>query len=528
MSKPNVLILLADQQRFDTICAAGYPHMVTPNLDELLHDSTFYCNAYSGNPVCMPARHDLITGFPAREHGYYCNLDKSIRDYGTPTLPRIFSDHGYRTAAVGKMHFYPAREHHGFGEMFLMEELPERRQDDQYAGFLKDEGLEDVQNLHGVRPGIYHCPQRAQTDEAHHGSSWVAQKTVEWLRENNRHPFFLMCGFIQPHPPWNIPEECAHWYDGKPIPSPIPVSRLPFEDASRPEWFGDSDTPEEKENIRKAYYTAVSMVDKNVGKILRYLKETNQYDNTLIIFTSDHGEMLQDKGYYSKELPYDSSARIPMIVKYPGGCRSGETCGQFAELLDLFPTCLDVCGLPYENGGRSLYGRSLYQESEREYQCSATGLLPLRWVMCCSKEYKYIYHYNGGYEELYKRDAPDRETRNLLLEKLGQAEADALHRLKQQALAYEKEWGPENAITGGSFAVCPQTTVHPCVRGKYHFWANTQHQFFYEKEGDERIARLQEETLHALQSDTAELFPDPEWLESYEKGCERYRSGNRK
>ena len=180
-----------------------------------------------------------------------------------------------------------------------------------------------------------------------------------------------------------------------------------------------------------------------------------------------------------------------------------------------------------DNGGRSLYGRSLYQESEREYQCSATGLLPLRWVMCCSKEYKYIYHYNGGYEELYKRDAPDRETRNLLLEELGSEEADALRRLKEQAIAYEKQWGPDGTITGGSFAVCPQTTVHPCVRGKYHVWANTQHQFFYEKEGDERIARLQEETLHALQSDTAELFPDPEWLESYEKGCERYRSGNR-
>ena len=160
MSKPNILILLSDQQRFDTIGRAGFSHMITPNLDNMATEGTLYCNAYSGNPVCMPARHELITGFPARMHGYYANNEKqSIRDYSVPTLARIFSRNDYRTVAVGKMHFSPSREHHGFEEMYLMEELPKVRQRDQYATYLEEEGLGHIQNPHGVRPHIYHNPK---------------------------------------------------------------------------------------------------------------------------------------------------------------------------------------------------------------------------------------------------------------------------------------------------------------------------------------------------------------------------------
>ena len=138
--KTNVLLLLSDQQRYDTINAAGFPHMRTPNLDRLAREGVLFEQCHSTNPVCMACRHDLITGRPGRDHGYYTNLeDKPIDHYDTPTLPRIFSENGYRTAAVGKMHFYPAREHHGFGEMYLMEELPRRRQDDQYAMYLKED-----------------------------------------------------------------------------------------------------------------------------------------------------------------------------------------------------------------------------------------------------------------------------------------------------------------------------------------------------------------------------------------------------
>ncbi len=272
--RPNVLLLLSDQQRYDTIGAAGFPHMHTPNLDRLAGGGVFFEQCHSTNPVCMACRHDLLTGRPGRDHGYYTNLEeKPIDNYDTPTLPRIFSENGYRTAAVGKMHFFPAREHHGFGEMYLMEELPKRRQDDQYLQYLKEKGLGDIQNQHGVRPLLYHVPQNSVQKLEDHGTMWVADRSIQWLGENGEEPFFLMCGFIQPHPPWNIPKELDGLYREAVIPEPVPRSRMPMDGNEPNPWFGDWDSREQKEAIRKAYYTAVSMVDMAVGKILDTLRE---------------------------------------------------------------------------------------------------------------------------------------------------------------------------------------------------------------------------------------------------------------
>lgn len=530
MKKPNVLILLSDQQRYDTICAAGYPHMITPNLDRLAAEGTLFCNAHSGNPVCMPARHDLITGFPARVHGYYANAEEQrIRNYNTPTIARLFSDAGYRTVAVGKMHFSPAKEHHGFDQMISMEELPVIRQQDEYLMYLKEQGLEYIQNPHGVRPHIYHIPQTAQQDEAHHGTTWVADRAIEWLEENEEHPFFMMCGFIQPHPPWNIPEECKNLYDEKDVPLPIPVSRLPCENENKKEWFGDYDSEEQKKKIRKAYYTAVTMVDKHAGRILDYLKESGKIDNTLIIYTSDHGEMLQDKGYYSKELPYDSAVRIPLIIRYPEKFPEGRKRRDFVDLLDLLPTCLDVCGIAYPDKTTQLYGRSLVNCSERKYQFAASGILPLRWVMCRDDKYKYIYHYLNGYEELYDMDQP--EVRNLLADDVSDDLNEIYLSLKQKAVEYEKEWGIEGGVVNGEFICIAPHTVHPSVRGKYHFWSNCQMQKFYSCKDNTRGKELEKEMKHALSDyqlsgvHLTEVFNDEEWKKQFEECYEHYTNG---
>ncbi len=186
-----------DQQRYDTIGALGYEYMKTPNLDQLCKEGMAYTHAHTHNPVCMPARHDLLLGMPASAHGYFANNEKQrIQDYAIPTLPRIFSDAGYRTAAIGKMHFSPARAHHGYNELYLMEELPKHRYDDQYATYLKEEGLGHVQNLHGVRPHLYHTPQFSQMGFEHHETSWVKNQTIDWLKNNDEAPFFLFVGYI--------------------------------------------------------------------------------------------------------------------------------------------------------------------------------------------------------------------------------------------------------------------------------------------------------------------------------------------
>lgn len=416
--KPNVLIIFTDQQRYDTLKAAGYDHMITPNLDKLASEGCLYTCGHTHNPVCMPARHDLLTGLTGKYHGYFSNAGKKpIADYGLPTLPRIFQEKGYRTASIGKMHFHPARAHHGYGEMYTMEEIPTHRADDDYALFLEKEGLREVQNLHGVRPLGYHAAQKAQTDLAHYETTWLENTTKTWLEENGEAPFLLFLSYIKPHPPWNIPEEYANCYKDVEFPPVVPRSRhYPNNNEDNP-WYGDGDSDTLLRKNREAYYTACTMVDESIGKVLAHLDSMGKTDETLIIFTSDHGEMMGDKGYYSKNLPYESSIRVPMIVRYPEKVKPGTQKDDFVDLLDVLPTCLDVCGLDYPENAPKLYGSSLLDQEttkNREVLFASNGFLkPDRWVMARSRQYKYVYNYNQGYQEFYDLTADPGEITNL-------------------------------------------------------------------------------------------------------------------
>jgi len=363
--KPNILIILADQQRHDTICAAGYDYMITPNLDSLAEEGCIYLNAHTHNPVCMPARHDLLIGMPAGAHGYFANKGgEPIKDYSIPTLPRIFTENGYRTAAIGKMHFSPTRMHHGYSEMFLMEEIPKRRQDDQFAMDLEKNGEGDVMNIHGIRPLIYHHPQNSQVDIENYETNWIKNKTIEWLDKNGDYPFMLTVGYIKPHPPWDIPEKYKNIYKDKELPKAIRRSRQFPLDPEENDWYGDFDDDETRRKLREAYYTSITMVDDSVGEILEYLRNTGKLDNTLIIYTSDHGEMLQDKGLFSKNLPYEGSIRIPFIVRYPKRVQKGTKSNEFIDLTDILPTCLDVAGIEYSGNKDKLYGKSIFDNNK--------------------------------------------------------------------------------------------------------------------------------------------------------------------
>lgn len=504
--KPNVLILLSDQQRHDTIHTGGYDYMITPNLDKLAQEGCYYQNAYSSNPVCMPARHDLITGMHARAHGFYQNNEVSqIKDYGIPTLPRIFTRNGYRTAAIGKMHFTPTREHHGFSEMHLMEELPKRVQDDAYATFLQEQ---QVQNLHGVRPYLYHTPQQAVVPEAEHGSSFVAERSIAWLQENADEPFFLMCGFIAPHPPWNNPKELDGLYAEKEIPAPLPVSRSKTDITAPSAWFGDFDTAAQQRRTKEAYYTAISLVDKNVGKIIEHLRQTGQLENTLVIYTSDHGEMLYDKGYFSKELGYEGACHIPFLVRYPQLVPSQQRAEHFVSLVDILPTCLAVCDLDYPGDTAALAGKSIFDTAARHYAFAASGEGRRRFVMVRDHAYKYIYNYNGGIEECYDMRSEEGEVVDII----DTIPREIYSALRAQALAFEAENGPEEAVQNGDFVPVPFATFPPDLRGKYHFWANEQMQHFAK---EDRAARLLQEMRTALAGHTEELFTDDLWFTQF-------------
>lgn len=530
--KTNVLILFTDQQRYDTVNASGYPHMITPNLDRLAGEGCNFTCAHSTNPVCMPARHDLITGLSGRQHGYFTNAKQPIKEKGLPTLPEIFLENGYRTAVVGKMHFFPAREHHGFGEMHLMEELPVCRQDDQYALFLEENGLGDIQNLHGVRPYIYHTPQVSQTEEKYHGSTWVADKTLQWLKENDDKPFFLFASWIHPHPPWNLPPDYKDLYKGRDIPEPVQESRGYPYTTQKSEWYGDDDTAEMRRKTREAYYSAVTMVDKNIGRVLDYMEESGLLENTLIIFTSDHGEMLQDKGFFQKHSPYEGAIRVPFIVRYPEKFKPGTQSEDFVDLFDVMPTCLDVCGLKYPSEKYSLAGGSLCSDTgrDRSRQCSSFGKGSGRWVMARNKRYKYIYRYNNGTEEMYDMQCDPKELKNLI--PAGTYSIADYNDLKSHAAEYESNLGPEGNIgENGSFIACPDKELHPNVHAKFSFWQNMQFQYFDDSGMEHRGEEYIREVRHALTGHDNgkvllnETLDNEEWKKQFRESWEKY-SGN--
>lgn len=495
MKRPNILLITTDQQRYDTIAAMGYEFMHTPNLDQLAAEGCCYPNAYSNNPVCMAARHNIITGLTAKHHGFddnYFEENPKVIPYNIPTFPQLLSDNCYDTIAIGKMHFQPCRRYNGFTKMELMEEIPRNLEDVEYAKYLKENGFGDVQSLHGVRHLLYMLPQRSLIAEEHHGSSWVAKRSIHHLKENaGKRPFFMWSSFIEPHPPFDVPEEWADLYKGKELP-PLKVSKTPISELAEAKKC-IADYPDESylQRARELYYASISFVDYNIGKIIQQLKEIGEYDNTLILFTSDHGEMMGDHGTFQKMLPYDSSARIPYIARYPKKLAAGSVDERFVDINDLLPTFLDIAGVAYPNP-EILSGESIFKEDgekDRSVQYVENGHENKRWVSIRDKHYKYTYYYGGGKEELFDMEQDPDETTNLLYEEPSVKILSAKEALKVKLIALEKKHGLEGYIKNNQFVVFDEF--------KKGFYRENNSPMFPKKQDCEYI-KLEEEVQRAV------------------------------
>lgn len=519
---PNILLIMTDQQRFDTLRCAGYQHMDTPNLDRLAAGGCLYTHAHTTNPVCLPARYDLLTGMPGRAHGFFRNSPDPMRDPTLPTLPGLLSEAGYRTAAIGKCHHRPAREHHGFDELQLMEEVPKRREDDEYAMYLAEHGMRDIQNLHGVRALLQHHAQNAQMPAEHHPNAWVADRSIEWLHQHGREPFYLFSSWIHPHPPWALPHEDQHHYRDRVLPEPIPAESRPaiFRDDAPP-WYGQDDPESVRRRIREFYFSSITMVDRHIGRVLDTLEAIGQLDNTLIIFLSDHGEMLQDHGMYGKQTPYEQSVRIPLIVRYPKRFTPGTTNDDLVDLLDVLPTCLDVCGVTYPRDRDPLRGESLCAiapKRDREVIFSANGGGPMRWVMARDRRYKYVYWYWSGDETLYDLQVDPSEQIDLIATK--NFDEAVLTRLREAAKDYEREWGPDGAVDArGDFKSYGRhdRKLSKLRNSKYPHGTSTEFQSFHQQsaaEAGEQFGREFHAAVEGLDIDRAWLsmmLEDEEW-----------------
>ena len=343
--RPNILLVFTDQQRADTIAALGNPILRTPVLDRLCREGTAFTRCYTPSPVCVSARCAMISGLPPHQTG---SFDNDFMPQGVGSFMERLAAEGYQTHGVGKMHFVPdPRRMWGFESRDLSEEFPDA---DDFRALLAQRGYGHVEDPHGVRSEMYYIPQPSQLPAELHHTAWTADRSIDFLRRRDRNrPFFLMMGFIKPHPPFESPTPWHKLYRAAEMPPP-----------RRPEGFDNllcywnrvqnrykyRDHGYDEllvRTIRAAYYSCISFIDYHVGRVLEALGE--QIDNTLIVFTSDHGELLGDSGSFGKRCMLEGSARIPMIVRWPGRMPAGLRCSTPSTLLDLWPTFLSAAGI---------------------------------------------------------------------------------------------------------------------------------------------------------------------------------------
>jgi arylsulfatase len=338
--QPNILLLMTDQHRGDCLSIDGHPYLQTPYIDHLAASGFRFRNGYTACPVCVPARRTLMTGKTPEGHGVFMNYHTWLDG---PTLPEVLGEAGYQTHLVGKLHLWPLRKMYGF-QSADWADSPHDENDDYHA-FLREKGA--TMPLAGVSHGAnyngwvarpWHLPEEL------HFTNWCADKAMQFLaRRDPTRPFFLKVSFHQPHEPCTPPQ--AYWdrYMAMDIPAP-PVG----------EWARVYDEPNIGQTVTSwrtalppalqkqyqvGYYGTINHIDDQIGRLLVRVPK-----NTIILFISDHGEMLGEHQWIRKRTPYEGSARIPYIINLPDGfgIEQGRVLDAPVELMDIMPTLLDA------------------------------------------------------------------------------------------------------------------------------------------------------------------------------------------
>lgn len=436
LRRPNVLIIYTDQQRWDTLGCYGNSHAVTPHLDQFASEGARLDRYFVQNPVCMPSRMSFLTG-------QYCGM-LGIGDNGIPfpddkvPVHQLLKRYGYHTAQIGKLHFQPhsRRDHrdpaddYGF-DTFILSDEP-GCYDDAYTKWVeavRPEMLQKIRtslppeaendrllNISGYTdiPRETHEPYVFEGEEDYTHSSFVASETCRFIKRHQDQPFFAIAGFYAPHTPVNPPKRCIDLYDFNQLGLPKLGEDEQFED------FLKDITAEQWQKIRGYYLALVSHVDDCVGQIMETLRQEGLEEETLVIFTSDHGEYLGDHGRIQKGMPgHDCIIRVPCMIKYPGKIKPGMVIDQFVEAVDIVPTILDFCGIqtPTFVQGQSVKGL-LQQESDlhkEDILVESFTLYGNRMTAVRNKDYKY-YCDSEGNEILYDlKNDPD-ELKNVAKE----------------------------------------------------------------------------------------------------------------
>lgn len=352
----NILFIMGDQHRFDCIGAYGNKVVKTPYLDSLANDGVRYDEHYTTYPVCTPSRYSILSGLYTHQHlgwSNHCTLAS-----GLSTFPKVLKSNGYRTAAIGKMHFTPTYLDVGFDKMLLCEQDGEGRYEDDYHKYLKEQGLVDKNDIIDQRHEFRLKAEKEYWDtcgaitsnleEKHHSTTWITDRALEELENWGEGKNMMLVSYVKPHHPFDPPAPYDTLYD------PEKIEILPGYTEEVPEvdyehstgYFNHKNLTKDKlKKITAYYYGSITHMDYHIGRIIGELKAKGLYEDTLIVYTSDHGEYL---GFHHMLLKanymYDPLAKVPLIIKYPNHEHQGHVNEHISCNIDLAPTFLKQAG----------------------------------------------------------------------------------------------------------------------------------------------------------------------------------------
>ncbi len=355
--RPNILIVHADQHRWDCLGACGNADVRTPNIDALAGEGVTYTHSFCCFPVCTPSRYSLLTGLYVHQHLGWTN--HSTLPAGLATFPRILRDAGYTTTALGKMHFTPTYLDVGFQRMVLAEQHGPGRWDDDYHRHLMSLGLVDrIDLMDQVLEFRRQAPEaywqrlgaiESDLPERHHSTTWIGDLAVAEIdRWRADRPNLLMVGFIKPHHPFDPPAPWSRMYAPESLSLPPGwTETVPPQDAAWSRGYFDYTAMTEVafRRVLAMYYASISQIDHHVGRMIDALKARGRYDDTLIVYTSDHGDYM---GHHHRALKgnhmYDPLVKVPLILKLPDRAAEGAASDALVSNVDLAPTLLSAAG----------------------------------------------------------------------------------------------------------------------------------------------------------------------------------------
>jgi len=459
--RPNIILITTDQQRFDTIHAAGNDHIFTPHLDWMCDRGIRFSRAYTDAPLCVAARATIMTGRQGFSNNLTDNSGKVMPMADHPTLPGILTEAGYQTRAVGKMHFQPRRANYGFEHMELLEE---------YYRHMARHPDRGVPMNHGIGQNEM-VPVLSTVDDTNSLTHWTVDRSVDFLetRDDTR-PFFLWTSFSKPHPPWDACREYWDLYENITMGEPWGGDWSAGLDKMSPSVMRNTHilncvhrfSPEQIAAARRAYYACITQIDYNLGILLSRVKELGLDDNTWLIFTSDHGELLGDHHLGGKSVFLEGSAHIPMMVVPPRGSASGldsssTVCDQLACLADILPTCLGIAGVDAPDNA-DIDGLDLMEinagdvsRSNLSAQCGED------YYMLINDRYKYFYVRTGGHEYLFDLLKDPHEENNLA----GVAEYEDTRKTMRKDLALSLQPCGAEVVRNGDLVDTPESTEKP-------------------------------------------------------------------